>query len=73
MKIIGIGNAIVDVICKVEDKYLLDNNLLNSDPNINDPYYDEWVKFELERKAEKQKEEKLKEAKEVMKELKNKV
>ena len=45
-------------------KYLLDNNLLNSDPNINDPYYDEWVKFELERKAEKQKEEKLKEAKE---------
>ena len=27
MKIIGIGNAIVDVICKVEDKYLLDNEL----------------------------------------------
>ena len=27
MKIIGIGNAIVDVICKVEDKYLLDNKL----------------------------------------------
>ena len=24
MKILGIGNAIVDVICKVEDKYLLD-------------------------------------------------
>ena len=27
MKILGIGNAIVDVICKVEDKYLSDNNL----------------------------------------------
>ena len=30
MKIIGIGNAIVDVICKVEDKYLLDNKLIKS-------------------------------------------
>jgi len=30
MKIIGIGNAIVDVICKVEDKYLLDNKLTKS-------------------------------------------
>lgn len=45
-------------------KYLLDNNLLNSDPDINDPYYDEWLKFELERKAKKQEELKLKEAKE---------
>jgi len=27
MKIIGIGNAIVDVICKVEDQYLIDNGL----------------------------------------------
>ena len=27
MKILGIGNAIVDVICKVEDKYLSDNDL----------------------------------------------
>ena len=27
MKILGIGNAIVDVICKVEEKYLLDNKL----------------------------------------------
>ena len=27
MKIIGIGNAIVDVICKVEDQYLTDNEL----------------------------------------------
>jgi hypothetical protein len=43
---------------------LLDNNLLNSEPDINDPYYDEWLKFELERKAEKQEELKLKKAKE---------
>ena len=30
MKILGIGNAIVDVICKVEDKYLSDNELKKS-------------------------------------------
>ena len=30
MKILGIGNAIVDVICKVNDKYLLENNLTKS-------------------------------------------
>ncbi len=30
MKILGIGNAIVDVICKVNDKYLLDNGLTKS-------------------------------------------
>ena len=30
MKILGIGNAIVDVICKVEDKYLSDKNLTKS-------------------------------------------
>jgi len=30
MKILGIGNAIVDVICKVEDKYLSDNELIKS-------------------------------------------
>jgi len=27
MKILGIGNAIVDVLCKVEDQYLIDNEL----------------------------------------------
>ena len=27
MKIIGIGNAIVDVICKIEDSFLADNGL----------------------------------------------
>ena len=30
MKILGIGKAIVDVICKVEDKYLSDNGLTKS-------------------------------------------
>jgi len=30
MKILGIGNAIVDVICKVQDSYLLDNELTKS-------------------------------------------
>ena len=30
MKILGIGNAIVDVICKVNDKYLSDNGLTKS-------------------------------------------
>ena len=30
MKILGIGNAIVDVICKVEDQYLIDNGLTKS-------------------------------------------
>jgi|TARA_B110000444_G_C18767223_1_gene560645 sugar/nucleoside kinase (ribokinase family) len=30
MKILGIGNAIVDVICKVDDKYLSNNGLIKS-------------------------------------------
>ena len=30
MKILGIGNAIIDVICKVEDSFLLKNNLTKS-------------------------------------------
>ena len=30
MKILGIGNAIVDVICRVEDKFLKENNLIKS-------------------------------------------
>ena len=30
MKILGIGNAIVDVICRVEDQYLTDNGLIKS-------------------------------------------
>ena len=30
MKILGIGNAIVDVICKVDDQYLIENGLTKS-------------------------------------------
>jgi len=30
MKVLGIGNAIVDVICKVEDKFITNNNLTKS-------------------------------------------
>ena len=30
MKVIGVGNAIVDVICKVEDKFITNNNLTKS-------------------------------------------
>ena len=30
MNILGIGNAIVDVICKVEDNFIKDNNLTKS-------------------------------------------
>ena len=30
MKILGIGNAIVDVICKVDDQYLVNNQLIKS-------------------------------------------
>ena len=36
MKILGIGNAIVDVICKIEDKFLLDNNLTKSNMKLVD-------------------------------------
>ena len=30
MKILGIGNAIVDVICKVDEDYLIKNSLIKS-------------------------------------------
>ena len=30
MKILGIGNAIVDVLCKVDDDFLLKNSLIKS-------------------------------------------
>ena len=30
MKILGIGNAIVDVICKIEESFLINNNLTKS-------------------------------------------
>ena len=38
MKILGIGNAIVDVICKVEDQYLIDNQLTKSTMKLVDEY-----------------------------------
>ena len=36
MKIIGIGNAIVDVICKVDDEFLVKNNLAKSNMKLID-------------------------------------
>ena len=38
MKILGIGNAIVDVICKVNDQYLLDNQLTKSTMKLVDEH-----------------------------------
>ena len=34
MKITGIGNAIVDVICKVDDEFLAKNNLVKSNMKL---------------------------------------
>ncbi len=36
MKILGIGNAIVDVLCKVEDDFLTDNSLTKSSMKLVD-------------------------------------
>ena len=38
MKILGIGNAIVDVICKVDDQYLIDNGLTKSTMKLVDEH-----------------------------------
>ena len=38
MKILGIGNAIVDVICKIEDQYLIDNHLIKSTMKLVDEH-----------------------------------
>ena len=43
MKILGIGNAIVDVICKVEDKFITQNNLTKSTMKLVDE--DEFKKL----------------------------
>ena len=32
-------------------QYLVDNDLLNNEPSVDDPYYSEWVQFQLEQKA----------------------
>lgn len=53
-------------------QYLLDNDLINNEPDIDDPYYDEWVQYQLDIKAEQKEEEakKEKEAEEAEEELK---
>lgn len=51
-------------------KYLLDNGLINGEADIDDPYYDEWLKFQLERKAEIKEKEKKKEEKKAEEEKK---
>ena len=51
-------------------KYLLDNGLINGEADINDPYYDEWLKFQLERKAEIKEKEDAKEEKKAEEEKK---
>ena len=38
MKILGIGNAIVDVICRVDDQYLIDNHLTKSTMKLVDEH-----------------------------------
>ena len=38
MKILGIGNAIVDVICKVEDDFLKKNSLTKSTMKLVDEF-----------------------------------
>ena len=43
MKILGIGNAIVDVMCKVNDQYLLENGLTKSTMKLVDE--DEFTKL----------------------------
>ena len=50
MKILGIGNAIVDVICKVNDQYLLENGLTKSTMKLVDE--DEFKKLLLTLKIE---------------------
>jgi len=51
-------------------QYLIDNDLLNNEPSIDDPYYNEWVKLQLEQTAKEEEEkEELEAAKE--EELKN--
>ena len=50
MEILGIGNAIVDVICKVGDKYLSDNGLTKSTMKLIDE--DEFKKLLLTLKVE---------------------
>ena len=50
MKILGIGNAIVDVICKVNDQYLIENELTKSSMKLVDE--DEFKKLLITIKIE---------------------
>ena len=51
MKVLGIGNAIVDVICKVDDNFLIKNGLTKSTMKLIDE--DEFKKLSLNLKIEK--------------------
>ena len=51
MKILGIGNAIVDVICKVDDEFLVKNDLTKSTMKLINE--DEFKKLSLNLKIEK--------------------
>ena len=51
MKVLGIGNAIVDVICKVDDNFLIKNNLTKSTMKLIDE--NEFRKLSLNLKIEK--------------------
>ena len=52
MKILGIGNAIVDVICKVEDSFIIQNNLIKGTMKL---FFDEdeFKKLSTDLKIEK--------------------
>ena len=51
MKILGIGNAIVDVICKVDDNFITQNNLTKSTMKLVDET--EFKSFYLHLKLKK--------------------
>ena len=46
MKILGIGNAIVDVLCKVDDNFLVKNSLTKSTMKLIDE--DEFIEGVIE-------------------------
>ena len=50
MKILGIGNAIVDVLCKVSDEFLKQNSLTKSTMKLIDE--EEFKKFSVLRDQE---------------------
>ena len=45
MKILGIGNAIIDVICKVDDNFLKKNDLTKGTMKlVNQDEFKDWAK-----------------------------